>query len=147
MKLVNTVATTLIFTLAFSTVSTASTVRDQYLAMDVDNVVDLKTVDGNVVTIDELRDGYSQVSETKVVGRKLLTKRSAPIVDMQLFNGQIIDFQTARTMMMGGDMGGGGKGGAKLQLLSECDFDVLKKNGRAGPLNRPSGAVRFLFKY
>ncbi|HLE12153.1 MAG TPA: hypothetical protein VI754_12945 [Bacteriovoracaceae bacterium] len=94
--------------------STASTVRDQYLAMDVDNVVDLKTVDGNVVTIDELRDGYSQVSETKVVGRKLLTKRSAPIVDMQLFNGQIIDFQTARTMMMGGDMGGGGKGGAKL---------------------------------
>ncbi len=107
MKLVNTVAMTLSVAFALNTAVAAS---NQYLAISTDSVVDIKTISGDVVTIDELKDGYSQVAGTRVVGPKLVMKRNAPIADMQLSNGEIVDFKTTSDLMlMGGDMGGGGK--------------------------------------
>ncbi|OFZ38428.1 MAG: hypothetical protein A2504_07570 [Bdellovibrionales bacterium RIFOXYD12_FULL_39_22] len=116
MKLLNSVVSVSVSVILTLGVAPVLASDIQYIAFSTEKVLDLKTTGGDVVTIDEIKDGFSQVAGTKIVGSKLLMKKSAPVVNMKLFNGAIVDFKAAYSgqSVMGGDMGGGGKGGAKL---------------------------------
>ena len=89
--------------------STTFAFDKSYMAINASRILDIQTVDGDIVTISDLRDGSFKIDNSFLKGNRLYLKQNTPVHDFQLEDGQIVNL-SAMIMMMreGGDMGGGG---------------------------------------
>ncbi len=81
------------------------------IVFETNHVVDLTTLEGEIVTPFEIQNGYIKLPHVRIKdGLLKINKYKNPLWDIQLFDGSIIDFTKFNKMLLlsGGDMGGGG---------------------------------------
>ena len=101
--------TTLTFISLVIISSTTFALSNKYFSVDADQIQDMQTLDGDIVTIDDLKDGFATINNAFLKNNKLFLNQKSSIVDLKLVNGSIINFDSVSVMaLIGGDMGGGG---------------------------------------
>ncbi len=82
------------------------------LQFRADAVLDLQATNGDVVTVNDIRDGYAEVKnvtvENDVLKIHTMDGRS-PVQNLQMFDGSRLNIPGMFQLCRGGDGGGGGK--------------------------------------